>query len=1314
MAASGTGPENGRNNRESRGSERETRLLEALEQSRNERDALIASLHDLVFLIDRDMVYRRFYAPDPDLLLVNPGDLVGQHFDDVGFPEPAYSLLKEAMVRTLDTGRPQRVTYWVDLPGGRRWFDGNLSAVRDLPGLEGGLVCSARDITERVKAQEELEDREKTLQLLTESAPVGLFRWTLTGQDALVGLHCSGEITGQPAAEGSADEGAVNTPVTRMLPRDRASFADKARKAQERQVPFQMTLQILPEGASGEPRWVEVRSVPWRRDDETTVWTSAMVDVHDRVVSQEQLERFFSVNLDLLCIADSQGRFLKVNQEWERILGYAKAELEGRPFLDHVHPDDREKTIAATGRLAAGGQVINFTNRYRCRDGSYRIIEWRSHPHGPYVYAAARDVTERQREQDALEQMVRLSDRLFALNPEELDFGLITDDFRQLCGALVGAFNLYEEDGQSFRTVALAGNRSVIDQGLNVLGRNIQGALWPHDPARAEKISGRTTTVFSSLGELTGHALANPVIRTLEHTFRTGEVAVVKIMRDGRMLGDFTVIMKKDTPFDQQKLAEIFCNQLGLVLERQRAEARLADSLIQLQKSEEQQRTLVEEMQQGLALHEIICDGAGRPVDYRFLSVNPAYERLTGLSRHQLIGRSVREVLPDTEPQWIKRFGRVALTGESAQFEDYSAALDRHFRVHAYRPRDRQFAVLVEDITQQRRAAELIRESERKYRFLVDNISDVVWTMDLDLNTTYVSPAIEKLTGDSPEVYLKRTLEEKHPPESLRIIREQLRRSLGESGTSGDDSAAWTGSLEIGHYTAGGEILWLEVQVSFIRDEADRPVGILGVARDITERKAMAERLYIEKEQFRTTLLSVGDGIIATDTSGRITVMNPIAEGLTGWSQTGAAGRDLEEVFAIVGRADRRPGPNPAREVLATGKPFELKTDTILIARDGREHVIEDSAAPIRDSAGKVTGVVIAFRDCTERDRRQQQIEFLSFHDHLTGLYNRRYMEDALARLDVKRNLPFAYMVVDVNGLKLTNDAFGHARGDALLKRVTELLRSVCRQDDIIGRVGGDEFALLLPGTDAEEAEGIKRRILGAVNRETLGPVIISVAVGYAVKDRPTQDTEDMKISAENHMYKDKLKHGKTMRSQTIETVIRSINSKYDREQIHTERVSQYCDLIARGMGLGQREVDDIRTAGVLHDIGKIMIPPEILNKPGRLSDKEMKLVRQHPETGYQILRSVDEYASLAEMVLFHHEWWDGRGYPQELQGEDIPLGARIIGVADAFEAMTALRSYQKTKSKEEAIRELVRCAGTQFDPAIVQVLADELHKGSV
>ena len=221
--------------------------------------------------------------------------------------------------------------------------------------------------------------------------------------------------------------------------------------------------------------------------------------------------------------------------------------------------------------------------------------------------------------------------------------------------------------------------------------------------------------------------------------------------------------------------------------------------------------------------------------------------------------------------------------------------------------------------------------------------------------------------------------------------------------------------------------------------------------------------------------------------------------------------------------------------------------------------------------------------------------------------------------------------------------------------------------------------------------------------------VIVSLAVGHATKNMIDEKTAELMTSADNNMYRDKLKRGKIMRSKTIELVLRNINFKYDREQIHTQLVAQYSEAIGKALNLSKKELRELKAVGELHDIGKIMTPPELLNKTDRLTAEEFAVIKRHPETGYQILKSVNEYSGLAEIVLYHHERWDGNGYPEGLVGEAIPFFSRIIAVADAYEAMTSKRSYKKAITKEAAIKELEQCAGTQFDPEIVRVFIDKV-----
>lgn len=357
-----------------------------------------------------------------------------------------------------------------------------------------------------------------------------------------------------------------------------------------------------------------------------------------------------------------------------------------------------------------------------------------------------------------------------------------------------------------------------------------------------------------------------------------------------------------------------------------------------------------------------------------------------------------------------------------------------------------------------------------------------------------------------------------------------------------------------------------------------------------------------------------------------------------------------------------------------------------------------------RSQANEVIGIT---RNITRRIEYQQQIEYLSYHDQLTGLYNRRFFEEELARLDVPRNLPLCIIMADVNGLKLINDSFGHRMGDELLIKVAGLLKRVCRAGELIFRIGGDEFVILLPQLPDQRADELIRRIQEACAQERVASLDLSVSFGWEAKRQPEEDIHEVFNQAEDYMYKKKLFEGPSMRGKTIGAIVNALHEKNHREEQHSQRVACLARELAVALGLSERDVNEIDSAALLHDIGKIGITEYLLNKAGALTPEELAEVRRHPEIGYRILSSVNDMADIADYVLSHHERWDGGGYPRGLAGDRIPLQARIIAIADAYDAMTSERSYRTPVTPEAAGEELLRHSGTQFDPALVPVFIE-------
>ncbi|MBV1756594.1 MAG: diguanylate cyclase [Dethiosulfatibacter sp.] len=378
---------------------------------------------------------------------------------------------------------------------------------------------------------------------------------------------------------------------------------------------------------------------------------------------------------------------------------------------------------------------------------------------------------------------------------------------------------------------------------------------------------------------------------------------------------------------------------------------------------------------------------------------------------------------------------------------------------------------------------------------------------------------------------------------------------------------------------------------------------------------------------------------------------------------------------------------------------------------DDEERTVEIHSGPLTVNGKKVLYSII--HDVTDRINREKEIEYLSFHDQLTGLYNRRYYEAELNRLDTSRNLPISIIMADVNGLKLVNDAFGHQEGDKLLMIVSDILKNVCRVDDIISRVGGDEFVVLLPKTSYNDAYAIIQRMKENEANHNLNGMDISISYGVSTKEKVDMSISSVYRSAEDNMYKNKFFESRKLKGNMIDTIMKTLYEKNPREKNHSERVSILCQEMAIALGFNHELMNEIGVAGLLHDIGKITLDETILNKRGLLDDDEWFQMKKHPETSYKILSSVNGLATTAEYVLSHHERWDGEGYPNKIGGDSIPYFSRIIALADAFDAMVSERTYRKTLTFDEAIEEIEKNAGTQFDPHLTEVFIRTLRSQS-
>jgi len=340
--------------------------------------------------------------------------------------------------------------------------------------------------------------------------------------------------------------------------------------------------------------------------------------------------------------------------------------------------------------------------------------------------------------------------------------------------------------------------------------------------------------------------------------------------------------------------------------------------------------------------------------------------------------------------------------------------------------------------------------------------------------------------------------------------------------------------------------------------------------------------------------------------------------------------------------------------------------------------------------------------DITNRKKYEEENIYLSQSDVTTTLKNRAYMENILKKADECDECNSWIIMGDVNGLKLINDTFGHQDGDRLLRVVGEILKKCCANDDIPARWGGDEFIIFMKDKDEVYIKNLISNIKKECEEVTDYPIKISIALGRAQKDKKHKDMDSVLKLAEERMYRNKLLESRSARSSILSSLEQSLHEKSIETVEHTKRIKQICILIGNRMGLTQDELDELALLGSLHDIGKIGIPEDILLKPGKLTNDEWEIMKTHSEIGYRIAGATHELIHIADEILYHHERYDGTGYPQGLKGADIPKLSRLISIVDSFDVMTHDRHYKKAMDINQVVQELKDCSGKQFDPEMI------------
>lgn len=759
----------------------------------------------------------------------------------------------------------------------------------------------------------------------------------------------------------------------------------------------------------------------------------------------------------------------------------------------------------------------------------------------------------------------------------------------------------------------------------------------------------------------------------------------------------------------------------------------------QLRVSEERYRTLFETMLDGFALHEIILDDQGAPYDYRFLQVNPAFERLTGLSAEQVIGRTAREFLPNLEPRWIQVYGKVALTGQPAYFEDFSRDLGRWFEVSVISPRRGQFATFFSDITARVQAEQMQRLLSRA----LEQADVALMLADLDGRLTWANPAFTRLTGY--------TLQEALGTPLLRYCGspQQMEGILTRIRERGE---AWEG--ECNGLRRGGEAFVARVSISPVEGPQGEITHMAVVAWEITEQK--------HHEQQREALLGLANALRGTEV---LETMLPIigdafAQALNASALTLAlydADRDALVVRYAYGLWQNLAGQAIRARDGITGYAFSQGELYV------QDHVLDDphrladprvrypscmAVVPLVAGEHRL-GAITVGRE--QRFHPADQMMLISLSEFAASALHRalhyQALQQALGRLNALRQIDLAILSQGLNPESmhvLARETREHIAVDAVSVWIywpdehvlrlsagsgfqgTVPLGLACRAGEgLAGAVIAQREPLRIrenlderlrsmacPFPAREEGfaayyglpllvQGEPRGVLEIYHR---GPLTLTADQGEFLLMLAQQGAiavENVHILRELHAVNQQLRQAY---DQTLESLIGLLELRDDETEGHSRRVAEFTLRIAREMGISEEQLVHVRRGALLHDIGKVGVPDAILLKKGPLTAEEWAVMQRHPIMAFEVLSKIPFLRPALDIPYCHHERWDGSGYPRGLQGNQIPLAARIFAVVDVWDALLSRRPYRPPWPRER-VRDYIRGqAGKLFDPAVVEV----------